>query len=359
MKNMFKLSSVSLLLLSAIAISLTGCKKDQYTGYSSLTPSSPTVQIDGVPSAVIVREDTAGVIVNVTVTLSEPQIVEVHIPIKQIAGDAELDADYTLSTQELVFEPYTTGPQTFQVEILDDDVAEADETLKLQIGDESVGNVKITPVTMDVTITNATNLELNMAFHWNKTFTIHYWDFFDGIPKDTTLNTESNFPQFGGYPVMDLDFVVFDSLGAAGGSEVGNTDAQTGAIPERYTFVAPDDEGVYVVSALLYVNAIKALGYGYVSGPQGSIPVTTTFDRKGVLDPVTLVQDEAEAFTTNTEDVDNDGAFSFVDLFKVRVLPNMFIIYKNDGSVFENARKGHSTFNMTKKVSYPKLAKRK
>lgn len=352
------MKKINIIILSVLSLGslVTGCKPDEHKDFSTLVKNTAsTVEIDGVPAAIVVNEDVNDVVATITVSLSEPQIVDVHVPITQIAGDAEDGADYELSTADLVFPAYTTGPQTFTLTILDDDIVEADETLKLQIGNELTSNVNITPVTMDVTITNSTDLDLNMSFAWSKTFVLHYWDFFDGIPKDTTLNTTTSFAQLGGYPVFDIDIIVFDSLGSAEGNDQGIYDAATGAHPERLTLTAPDQEGVYVIGANMWVNIFRPLGYGTVSLPQGPIPITTTFNRKGVLDPVTLVQSDADAFTTNTEDSYEDGASEYRDLFKVDVKPNMFIIYNIDGSEFATARKKTPFYKHNKHSSYPKI----
>lgn len=340
------MKKINIIILTALSLNffLPSCNKDEHKDFSTLVKNgATTVEILGVPAALIVREDTAGVIATITVSLSEPQIVDVHVPIKQISGDAEQDADYELSTTDLVFPAYTTGPQEFTVTILDDDHVEADEDFTLQIGDELTSNANITPVTMDVTITNSTDLDLNMSFVWNRFYTLKYWD---AEGNDTAVNTTN---------AIDLDFYVFDEDGSAGGNDQGIYDAATGAHPERLTLTAPDQLGIYIISANLWANIYRLLGYGALSVPQGPFPVTTTFSRKGVLEPITLVQDADDAFNTNTEDSENDGANEFRDLFKVDVQANMFIIYNIDGSEFATARKKLPFYKYHKHTSLPKF----
>lgn len=330
------MKNIRILVLSMVSfcIMAISCKKDENQNFSTLVKSAAAVQFDGVPSSLIVREDTADVVATITVSLSEPQIVEVHVPITQISGDAELGSDYDLSTTELVFPPYTTGPQTFTVTILDDDIAEGDETFSLQIGEES--NATITPAVMDVKIVNATNLDLNMTFDWTKNYLLHYAS---STNEDTTVNALT---------LVDYDFFVFDSLGSLGdgsGNDMGYYDAaaQGRGSKEALTLTVPADTGVFVVSAYLYTNIFNLIGYGALLLPQGPLQVTTTFDRKGVLDPVKLVQDKDLAYTTETPDAENDGIDNFNDLFKIVAKEDMFIIYRLDGSVFANARKAHHT----------------
>ncbi|MFN8295548.1 MAG: Calx-beta domain-containing protein [Chitinophagales bacterium] len=343
MKKINKIQFLSLITLISSAFLIGSCKKEENKDYSKLIKTDATVSLSGVPAAVIVREDTAGVIISVTASLSEPQIVEVHIPISQISGDATEDEDFSLSTHELVFPANSTEPQTFEVEVLDDDLPETDETFTIQVGDDKTANVNITPVTMDVTITNATSLDLDMSFAWNRFYTLKYWD---AEGNDTSVSTVN---------AIDLDFYVFDSLGSAVGNDQGIYDAATGSHPENLTLTAPDQEGVYVISANLWANIYRLLGYGALSLPQGPFPVTTTFSRKGVLEPITLEQDEADAFNTNTEDSENDGASEFRDLFKVDVKPDMFIIYNIDGSEFATARRKLPFYQYHKHASLPRF----
>jgi hypothetical protein len=292
------------------------------------------VNIVGLPSAIIVREDTAGVIVNLTVSLSEVQSVDVHIPISQIAGDATLGDDYKLSTEELIFPAFDNTPQSVVLTILDDDIAEADETIKIQVGDDKVANATISPKTFDVTITNSTALELELSFAWAKDYLFHYWSTAGNpTPRDTTINTKN---------AVDFDFYMFDSLGSAGGNEIiiqtPANSAQTGASPEFYTFTAPDDTGVYVIAANLYDNIFRQIGYGPNLAPQGNFPITTSFFRKGVID-AQIVQDDALAYNPDSPDLQTDGdVSSFQDLFKLVVKSDMYIIYKTDGSLFANGR---------------------
>lgn len=340
------MKKINIIILSVLSLGslVTGCKPDEHKDFSTLVKNTAsTVEITGVPAALVVNESVNDVVATITVSLSEPQIVDVHVPITQIGGDAEDGADYELSTTDLVFPAYTTGPQTFTLTILDDDLVEADETLQLQIGNELTSNVNITPAVMDVTITNSTDLDLNMAFAWDRFYTLKYWD---AEGNDTSVNTTA---------AIDLDFYVFDSLGSAVGNDQGIYDAATGAHPERLTLTAPDQEGVYVISANLWVNFYRLLGYGALSLPQGPFPVTTTFNRKGVLEPIKLVQDEGDAFNTNTEDSENDGASEFRDLFKVDVKPDMFIIYKVDGSEFATARRKLPFYQYHKHASLPRF----
>lgn len=332
---------LSLLFVSIIL--MISCKKDDHTNYSTLVKKSPSVSIIGLPTSVVVREDTAGVVINVTVSLSEPQSVDIVIPISQIAGDAVEDEDFTLSAHSLTFLAYTNTPQTFQIEVLDDDEPESDETFKIQVGDDKVANASITPQTFDVTITNSTLLEFDMAFTWSRNYLLKYWDA-DG--NDTLVNTNN---------AIDLDFYVFDSLGSLGGNDLGYYDAASAATTERLTLTAPDDTGIFIISVNLWTNVYRLLGYGALSVPQGPFPVTTTFSRKGVLSPITLVQDESLAFNTNTEDSENDGATNFQDLFKLEVKEDYFIVSNLDGSLFTNGRIRQPFYKYHRHESLPQI----
>lgn len=359
------MKKINIIILSALSLGflVTGCKPDEHKDFSTLVKNTSTaVEIEGVPAAMIVNESVDDVVATITVSLSEPQIVDIHVPITQIAGDAEDGADYELSTSELVFPAYTTGPQSFTLTINDDDLVEADETLKLQIGNELTSNANITPAIMDVTITNAIDDELDLSFRWNRTYLLHYWDFTGSEPKDTTLsagtsyNPSAEIKFISNFPIVDLDFYIFDSLGSSNGNEVGGFAAQSASHPEVYHFYTPDDTGVYVVASAMYFNLFRVLGYGTVSLPQGNMPITISVGRKGVLEPIEWVQDEDLAYNTNTLDFENDGDGSFQDLLKIVVKENMFIIYNIDGTEFATARKKQPFYKYNKKnIIFPKI----
>src|SRR5665648_1252774 len=73
-KNIFYLLS----LLAVISIGIVSCDDENNTGYSTMTPTSPTITISaGFTSPVTLTEDNS--VHTFTVTLSEPQIADIKL----------------------------------------------------------------------------------------------------------------------------------------------------------------------------------------------------------------------------------------------------------------------------------------
>ncbi|MEZ4907646.1 MAG: hypothetical protein R2771_08440 [Saprospiraceae bacterium] len=70
-------------------------KEDDYTNYSKLTPTNPTVTVQGIENGSFTLTES-DVKYPVTVTLSEAQIVDVTLNISQISGDATYGVDYSV-----------------------------------------------------------------------------------------------------------------------------------------------------------------------------------------------------------------------------------------------------------------------
>ncbi|MCF6180789.1 hypothetical protein [Lutibacter sp.] len=148
------------LALSTIIIS---CNKKEYTGESQLVPSSPTLttSLDFTSPVTLVEDDSE---YTYTVTLSEPQIVDVKLHVQQVGGSASAD-DYEMTTTLVIPAGYTTA--TGSIKILTDDLVEDTETLKLQIGDERVANASFSPVDVDFNILNYTSGDLTIDMSWD------------------------------------------------------------------------------------------------------------------------------------------------------------------------------------------------
>lgn len=147
----------------ALVMVFTGCEEEDYTGYSTLTPSNPTVSVDlGTITAV-----SDGVKSSHTINLSMDmaQIVDVNVHVLVVEGTATLDTDYSLSGNMVTIAAGRTTAKLV-VSVLGDEVFEETETFKIQIGDERTANATITPVTADFTITNATEGDLAVALDW-------------------------------------------------------------------------------------------------------------------------------------------------------------------------------------------------
>ncbi|MFC0877359.1 Calx-beta domain-containing protein [Saccharicrinis sp. FJH2] len=149
-------------LLVVFGLLVVSCNKEDNTGYSTLKVKSPTITITpGFTSPVVLVENDEKY--EFTVTLSEPQIVDVHLAVAQVDGTASAD-DYELTGTVVIPAGSTSGKGN--IKILSDAVIEDDETLTIQIGDEETANASLTPLTVEFTIKNLTVDDLTIGLSW-------------------------------------------------------------------------------------------------------------------------------------------------------------------------------------------------
>lgn len=158
---------IGLAILPLVALS---CSDDDNTGYSNLEPTNPTVTVT-IPNPTISLTEKDSTF-EFTVTLSEPQIVDVVVYMNVVSGTATLGEDFTIDNAggRVLIPAYRTsakGSITVKGDIVvDEDV----ETVKIQFGDGRTANATITPVTVDFNITNVVENDLEMGMAWSATF---------------------------------------------------------------------------------------------------------------------------------------------------------------------------------------------
>jgi len=149
----------SLTLLTMFSLFIVSCDKEDYTGYSTMKPSSPTISITpGFTSPVALVENDAKY--EYTVTLSEPQLVDVHLSVAQIDGTASA-SDFEMTTSIVIVAGETSGKGS--IKIFSDEIIEDVETLKIQIGDVTTANASLTPVIVEFSINNLTANDLSVG----------------------------------------------------------------------------------------------------------------------------------------------------------------------------------------------------
>lgn len=151
---------------SLILFTVTGlmfsCDDEDFTGDSTLTPSSPSIAVTVPNAAAFVEQDTT---FTFTVELSEPQVVDVAVYIFQSGGTATAGSDFTF-TNRVVIPAYRTEASG-TIEILTDDENEETEGFELTVGDHRTANASITPVTTSFTILNSREDVLESTLSWS------------------------------------------------------------------------------------------------------------------------------------------------------------------------------------------------
>lgn len=156
------INNICKIFLLLLVVGILSCDEEDFTGYSTLVPTSPTITVTpDFTSPVTLTED--GSKYAVTVTLSEVQVVDVKLDISQVGGTAS-SSDYSVPGSVTIGVGTTSA--SFDIEILMDDEVEDQETLTLQVGDAKTANASITPVTLDFVINNYTSDALSVDLSW-------------------------------------------------------------------------------------------------------------------------------------------------------------------------------------------------
>jgi hypothetical protein len=142
MKKIFNIKFGFALLLSSLL--LVSCDDSgDATGYSNLIVAEDVVGTINLTSPLTnsqtVREGEQGVY-TYTITLNEPQAVDIHISILQVAGDAD-DHDFEFD-HEIIIPAYSTSASG-EIKILNDDEDEDTETFTLRVSNANTSNATI------------------------------------------------------------------------------------------------------------------------------------------------------------------------------------------------------------------------
>ncbi len=161
MKKILKIKYIVLLAL----ILMYSCETEDFTGYSTLVPTKPTITLTGMPANInFVEKDS---VFTINAAMSVTQIVDVVVTAKKIAGTATEGEDFKILNDggKVTF---TAGSKTgvFRIQVLSDDIKEKTETFTIQFGDETTANATLTPATLQFTIQNATSDELSAEMSW-------------------------------------------------------------------------------------------------------------------------------------------------------------------------------------------------
>ncbi len=258
-KNIF----FSVTLLAIVSLFVTSCDNEDYTGYSTLKVSSPTISITaGVTSPVtLVENDTK---YEFTVTLSEPQIVDIHLAVKQIDGTASA-SDYELTSTIVI--PAGATSAKGSIKILSDDAIEDTESLTIQIGDQTTANGNLTPITVEFSIQNLTGDDLVIGLSWE--------------PSIKTTDNLGN--DISPTDLADLRLLITDSpyTTILGGADGGSF--------ESYTMSGSMADGEYLVVADFYAA---------LDLPVRDLNLSLSFEQLGVIERFSY--DFANAINTGT-----------------------------------------------------------
>lgn len=161
---MRKIKQIFILSVLTLTTLFVGCNNEpDLTGESNLEVASGvkvTVTTDFASPVSIIEGDNK---YNFTVTLDKAQPVDVVVKINQVGGTAS-SSDYAVDNSITI--PAYALSATAELKILQDKLQEETETLELQIGDNTVSNASVAPVTVTFNILNYTEGSLVTSLSW-------------------------------------------------------------------------------------------------------------------------------------------------------------------------------------------------
>lgn len=240
------------LVLSALVLTLA-CNEDEFTGDSTLTPSSPSlnVTLDFTNGATLVESETD---YNFTVTLSTPQIVDVVVNVAQTGGTATEGDDFSIPHTLRI--PAGETSLTGTISIHADAIIEDTETVTIQITSGTEANVSsINGATVTFNILNLEEGDLDVGLSWN---------------MDKTTDNSGN--EISPTAFADLRLLVSKSPNNNNDDDrIGVAD---GASFEHFVLPSDTPDGEYYIVADFYD----------ASDIVRDIDLTLTFDQVGVIE---------------------------------------------------------------------------
>lgn len=230
---------------------LVGCSSDDATGDSTMTPSNPTLSValdfNNTETLVEANMDYA-----FTVSISEPQIVDVSVNLSQIGGDATEGADFTFPHAVRITAGSTSASGV--ISILEDDLIEDTETAVIQIATGTESNVNSNGQTVTFNIANLVNGDLLTGLTWDAAG----FNFPDGSAMEG--------PDLADLRLLVTDVPYTEIIGGADGSGF-----------ESYTLSADSPDGSYYIVTDWY----SAFDAG--DGGDFNVDVTVSFNQTGVI----------------------------------------------------------------------------
>ncbi len=276
------------LFLAVLLVGLSSCKKqDDFTGDATWKATSTAGSINGGPHTIV--EKNEDIVVPITLTLTEPQIVDVRINITDLGGTATNGDDYTFDNVIIIPAHQTSG--VCNVTIVGDHDAEDDETFSLQFGDSTTTNVSFDTKKVDFTIKSH---DMALTFDWSGTANLN--------GTDIELCDS-----------VDMDFYVMDGDTV----DLKIYDAATGACPESI-LISNYENGDYYFWVDFYLSKVHP-----TTGTIG-FPLKISATRGANTDAKPIDQPSESVLTSADPDGVTTGNGAFKSVIKVTVKDDGF-----------------------------------
>ncbi|UGU14464.1 hypothetical protein LS482_12210 [Sinomicrobium kalidii] len=153
-----------------LLILITACSDDDHTGDSTLTASAPSLEValEFNDNQTLIETETTYAF---TVSISEPQIVDVVVNLEQTEGTATDGEDFSFPHQVRI--PAGTTSASDEIAIHSDELSEETETAVIKIATGTESNVQaINSKMVTFNIRNLTSGDLAIALSWEASGTV-------------------------------------------------------------------------------------------------------------------------------------------------------------------------------------------
>lgn len=283
--------------LSFAALTFVSCDDDDATGDSTINVTSGVVGTIGLvsPLAATQTVDEAEGTYEFTVTLSHTQPVDVQVQVIQTAGSAVPGEDFDFSS--IVTIPAYTLVGTGTIDVLENCGNPNDSNFTLQIGSITTSNATVNPMTVSFEIENSLEASLELAFQFNKSFSI--------------AGTAYTLCGIG----YDMDYYVLD----ANDEIIPDYSAATGACIEKLNMdLESYPNGTYTIAYDIYDDG----GLSNQYHDPFAIPITVDYYRCGSALQGSYVEEGAVSST------DGSGSGTVV---KVEILDGVYTLVSAAG----------------------------
>ena len=266
--------------MSALILTTACSNDDDATGASTMKATTPSlsVALDFDSSISIVEQEAT---YGFTVSISEPQIVDIRVNLTQIGGDATNGEDFSMPPNVTIVAGKTSVSDVIAIHA--DDIPEAVETAVIQIANGNEANVvSISKATATFTILNLVSGDLAASMSWAANGTV----------------TDNGGNEIDPYDLADLRLLLTDV------PYTTILDGADGAGAETYVLSQDAPEGEYYLVADFYAA---------MSEIPADLDLTLTFNQVGVIDG----QTHKFSAALNTTDVCPDLHFIMAKVTKV------------------------------------------
>jgi hypothetical protein len=270
------MKSISRILLSfgILLFAVTSCNEDDFTGQSTMVPTTPFpgISVSSLPMGVVMEErDTT---MEFTLTLASVQTVDVSVKIGVDASSTATDGDdFTLSSRNVVIPAFTTTG-SFSLTLFGDGLPEPTEEVVINVGDNTTANAVFAPQQITISLLNSKLETMDILIDWEGEF------------------------EFAGMIFPICPNVDIDPLALADAGTFSLSD-DWGACPEQFSNVGDGlptnsqlagsnivwNPDTYLFLSDLYSNGLFGYGLGSVE-----YPITATISRTGVTLPFDYLQ---------------------------------------------------------------------